>query len=59
MAALQARATIARFTEMHLDTATNQPEAVGFHNALGYREVGREMRPEWRWTLVYFSKLLV
>ena len=44
---------------MHLDTATNQPEAVGFYNSLGYREVGRQTRAEWRWTLVCFSKLLV
>jgi ribosomal protein S18 acetylase RimI-like enzyme len=59
MAELEARAATAGFTEMHLDTATNQPEAVRFYESLGYREVGRETHPEWHWTLVYFSKFLV
>jgi ribosomal protein S18 acetylase RimI-like enzyme len=59
MSELEARAAMAGFTEMHLDTATNQPEAIGFYQSLGYLEVGRETRPEWRWTLVYFSKPLV
>ena len=44
------------FVGVHLDTATNQPEAVDFYRALEYREVGRESRPEWSWTLVYFTK---
>lgn len=59
MAELEARAAIAGFSEMHLDTATNQPEAVGFYNSLGYLQVGRETLPEWRWTLAYFSKTLL
>jgi ribosomal protein S18 acetylase RimI-like enzyme len=53
---LEKRALCRGFIGMHLDTATNQPEAVAFYRALGYREVGRESRPEWSWTLVYFIK---
>ncbi|MEU8821689.1 GNAT family N-acetyltransferase [Actinoplanes sp. NPDC048796] len=41
-----------------LDTATNQPEAMAFYQGLGYRETGREHRPEWTWTLVYYVKAL-
>jgi len=44
---------------MRLDTATNQPEAMAFYEALGYRETGREDRPGWWWTLVYYEKALV
>jgi hypothetical protein len=36
----------------------NQPEAVAFYRSLGYHEAGRETRPEWSWTLVYFIKPL-
>lgn len=39
-----------------LDTSTAQPEAIAFYRALGYAESGRETRPDWHWTLVYFSK---
>jgi N-acetylglutamate synthase-like GNAT family acetyltransferase len=46
------------FVELHLDTATNQPEAVAFYSDLGYSRVGEETRPEWGWTLVYFTKRL-
>jgi N-acetylglutamate synthase-like GNAT family acetyltransferase len=53
---LESRAGELGVTELFLDTATNQPEAVAFYQALGYAEVGRETRPEWRWTLVYFTK---
>lgn len=53
---LEKRARDMGFVGMDLDTATNQPEAVAFYRALGYREVGRESRPEWSWTLVYFTK---
>jgi ribosomal protein S18 acetylase RimI-like enzyme len=53
---LEKRAQGAGLVGMHLDTATNQPEAVAFYQALGYREVGRESRSEWFWTLVYFTK---
>jgi ribosomal protein S18 acetylase RimI-like enzyme len=53
---LERRALDAGFFGIHLDTATNQPEAVAFYQALGYREVGRESRPAWSWTLVYFVK---
>jgi ribosomal protein S18 acetylase RimI-like enzyme len=53
---LEKRAQDMGFVGMHLDTATNQPEAVAFYRALGYREVGRESRPTWSWALVYFTK---
>jgi len=55
---LERRARRAGFSELTLDTATNQPEAVGFYLALGYHELRRETRPEWTWTLVYFGKSL-
>jgi len=44
--------------ELHLDTATNQPEAMVFYRSLGYQEVGRERRPGWSWTLAYYAKRL-
>ncbi|GIG61771.1 hypothetical protein Lfu02_61430 [Longispora fulva] len=56
MAALETRAAELGLREMFLDTATNQPEAVAFYQGLGYREIGRETRPDWSWTLVYFTK---
>ena len=58
MAAWENRARLLGFRELHLDTATNQPEAVEFYRSLGYQEVGRESRPDWTWTLVYFTKQL-
>jgi GNAT superfamily N-acetyltransferase len=58
MTGLESLARDHGYTETFLDTATNQPEAVAFYQALGYREVGRETRPEWSWTLVYFTKPL-
>jgi ribosomal protein S18 acetylase RimI-like enzyme len=58
MTALEARAAQLRLVEMHLDTATNQPEAMAFYRRLGYREVGREHQPGWSWTLVYLVKSL-
>jgi GNAT superfamily N-acetyltransferase len=56
MAALELRATQLGVWQLYLDTATNQPEAMAFYQSLGYVETGRERRPEWRWTLVYFTK---
>ena len=44
--------------ELHLDTATNQPEAMAFYGSLGYQEIGREHQPSWSWTLVYYAKVL-
>ena len=58
MHALAERARELGFEELHLDTASNQPEAIAFYNGLDYGEVGRETRPEWQWTLVYFTKHL-
>ncbi|WP_018348054.1 GNAT family N-acetyltransferase [Longispora albida] len=58
MAGLESRAAELGLTEMYLDTATNQPEAVAFYRGLGYEELGTETRPEWTWTLVYFRKVL-
>jgi ribosomal protein S18 acetylase RimI-like enzyme len=58
MTELETRARQQGFTEMFLDTATNQPEAVAFYRSLGYHEAGRETRPDWSWTLIYFTKPL-
>jgi ribosomal protein S18 acetylase RimI-like enzyme len=58
MAALEQRAGQLGMVELHLDTATNQPEAMAFYRSLGYREVGREQQPGWSWTLVYYEKAL-
>jgi ribosomal protein S18 acetylase RimI-like enzyme len=58
MAELERRAGADGFAELFLDTTPEQPEAIAFYEALGYREVGRETRPEWHWTLVYFLKTL-
>ncbi|WP_433293564.1 GNAT family N-acetyltransferase [Actinoplanes sp. CA-030573] len=58
MSELERRAAAAGRTSAHLDTATNQPEAMAFYEALGYRETGREHRPGWTWTLVYYVKSL-
>jgi ribosomal protein S18 acetylase RimI-like enzyme len=58
MEALQDRARQLGIRELHLDTATNQPEAMAFYAGLGYREVGHEHQPGWSWTLVYYAKVL-
>ena len=58
MAGLASRARERGLTAMFLDTATNQPEAMAFYRALGYREIGRQTRSDWSWTLVYFVKPL-
>ena len=44
---------------MLLDTATNMPEVMAFYQALGCRETGHETRPDWTWTLVYYTKQLI
>ncbi|WP_232050748.1 GNAT family N-acetyltransferase [Actinoplanes sp. OR16] len=54
MSGLEKRAADSGVTTMHLDTATNQPEAMAFYRGLGYREVGREHHPAW--TLVHYAK---
>lgn len=56
MTALEERARDLGLRHMVLDTADNQPEAIAFYRRLGYRETGRERRPGWTWTLVYFTK---
>jgi len=58
MAELEQRAAQCGLRKTCLDTATNQPEAMAFYQGLGYREVGRERRPGWTWTLVYYVKTL-
>ena len=58
MTDLEHRAANAGFSTAHLDTATNQPEAIAFYRALEYHEDGTETRADWAWTLVYFSKRL-
>ena len=45
-ATLEQRAAHLGMRETHLDTATNQPEAMAFYEGFGYREIGREHRPE-------------
>jgi ribosomal protein S18 acetylase RimI-like enzyme len=59
MAELERRAARRGFRSVRLDTAANQPEAMAFYQGLGYRETGRERRPGWTWTLVYYAKTLV
>lgn len=59
MEGLEVRATALGFTEMFLDTAANMPEAMAFYQSLGYQESGRETRPDWSWTLVYYTKRLI
>lgn len=56
MSSLEDRARQFGIGRLHLDTATNQPEAVAFYRALNYRELGTEHHPDWTWTLVYFGK---
>ncbi len=58
VSALEEAASELGFHQLHLDTASNQPEAVAFYRSLGYEEIGRETRPGWSWTLVYFMKRL-
>jgi len=58
MTELERRATRLGMRQLHLDTATNQPEAMTFYRSLGYRETGREHRPGWSWTLAYYVKTL-
>ena len=58
MARLESDAAARGYTEGWLDTATNQPEAMSFYRRIGYCEIGRETRPEWDWTLVYYLKTL-
>ena len=58
MEALETRASELGVRDLHLDTATNQPEAVAFYRGIGYEEVRQETRTEWSWTLVYFVKRL-
>jgi ribosomal protein S18 acetylase RimI-like enzyme len=58
MTDLEHRAERAGFYTARLETASNQPDAVAFYRALGYHEDGTETRPEWSWTLMYFSKRL-
>jgi ribosomal protein S18 acetylase RimI-like enzyme len=56
MAVLEERARRLGMRGLHLDTATNQPEAMAFYRSLGYQEVGREHQSGWSWTLVYYAK---
>lgn len=58
MNGLEARARALGFQELHLDTATNQPDALAFYRALDYTEVGTGSDPNWTWTLQYFTKKL-
>lgn len=58
MDGLEARARVLGFQRLHLDTATNQPDAIAFYTALGYTLAGTESNPDWAWTLQYFTKAL-
>jgi ribosomal protein S18 acetylase RimI-like enzyme len=55
---LEGRARDLGFQRLHLDTATNQPDAVAFYRALGYMDAGTESKPSWGWTLQHFTKQL-
>lgn len=59
MTRLETDAAARGYRQAWLDTATNQPEAMAFYRGIGYREIGREKRPEWDWTLVYYLKDLL
>ena len=58
VSALEEVASKLGFHQLHLDTASNQPEAVAFYRSLGHEEIGRHARPGWSWTLVYFRTRL-
>jgi Acetyltransferases len=58
MGGLEARARDMGFERLHLDTATNQPEAIAFYKGLGYTPAGTESNPNWSWTLQYFTRSL-
>jgi ribosomal protein S18 acetylase RimI-like enzyme len=58
MTALEQRAAALGYPKVVLNTATNQPEAVEFYRALGYKDARTETRPEWHWTLIHFEKTL-
>ena len=45
MGGLEARARDMGFERLHLDTATNQPEAIAFYKGLGYTPAGTESSP--------------
>ena len=55
---LEQRARELGLQQLHLDTATNQPDALAFYRALGYAEAGTASDPQWTWTLQYFTKSL-
>lgn len=59
MTRLETDAAARGYRQAWLDTAANQPEAVAFYRSIGYRETGRETRPEWDWILVYYLKELL
>ncbi len=59
MTRLDTGAAARGYSPAWLDTATNQPEAMAFYRGIGYCEIGRETRPEWDWTLVYYLKNLL
>ncbi|MEO6317511.1 MAG: GNAT family N-acetyltransferase [Acidimicrobiales bacterium] len=56
MDGLEARTRDLGFRQLHLDTATNQPDAVAFYRGLDYTPAGIEAKPGWTWTLQYFTK---
>ena len=56
MTRLESDAAELGYQQAWLDTAANQPEAMAFYTSIGYREVGRETRPDWDWTLLYYLK---
>jgi ribosomal protein S18 acetylase RimI-like enzyme len=58
MTAVESDAARLGFKEAWLDTAANMPVAMSFYTGLGYVEIGRETRPDWEWTLVYYLKRL-
>lgn len=58
MEAIERSAFAEGVRRMVVETAQNQPEAISFYEAIGYRQTGTETRPEWTWTLVWFERNL-
>lgn len=57
MTGLEAAAGALGLETMHLDTTTDQPEAIAFYRALGYTETGRLRLPDWE--LIFFTKPVI
>jgi ribosomal protein S18 acetylase RimI-like enzyme len=56
MAAIEEAAAARGIRRLIVETADNQPEAIAFYVALGYRRTGTESHPDWAWTLLWFAR---